>query len=178
MQKHLAKAREQTQWSETDTNIPVTDGVSIRARIYRPTSHDDDADMPVMMLAHSGGLCMGDLDTETFPCRVLCAQLKVVVIDIDYRLCPEVTFTDAVYDVLNSIKWVSDYSLYQQDISEEHELDRIECLYPPSQPLLWLRHPRCICRRIPGNTSPVPYRSRSVPPTNLWLRPALHRRAT
>ncbi|KIX93239.1 uncharacterized protein Z520_11094 [Fonsecaea multimorphosa CBS 102226] len=104
---------EQVLWTEEDRSVVVRDGHSVTIRIYRPKPshpHRSGASarrQPVMVYAHSGGWCMGGLDTEEFLCQLLAVRLGIIVVSVDYRLAPEWSYPTCVYDVYDVIKWVS-----------------------------------------------------------------------
>ena len=89
--------------------MTLRDGSSITLRIYRPTSITTD--LPVMIYSHSGGWCMGGLNTEEFICRLLVIRLRIIIISVAYRLAPEFPYPTGVYDVYDAIKWVLTTSL-------------------------------------------------------------------
>jgi acetyl esterase/lipase len=89
---------------EEERAIPVRDG-EVQVRIYRPRSSFSTG-RPVMIMSHGGGWCLGGLDTETFLCRLFCSSLDLVVVDVEYRLCPEFRYPVPVLDVFDAAKWV------------------------------------------------------------------------
>ncbi|EXJ66581.1 uncharacterized protein A1O5_10251 [Cladophialophora psammophila CBS 110553] len=95
----------QVLWTEDDRSVAVRDGHSVTVRIYRPKSHSGTR--PVMVYAHSGGWCMGGLDTEEFLCQLLCMRLGIIIVSVAYRLAPEWPYPTGVYDTYDVIKWVS-----------------------------------------------------------------------
>lgn len=92
------------KWTEEDRRIIVRDGSSITVRIYRPK--EVSTGRPVMVLAHSGGWRLGGLETEEFICRLLCMRLNLIVVNVAYRLSPEVSYPTHVFDVYDTVKWV------------------------------------------------------------------------
>jgi len=89
---------------EEDRTIPVRDG-EIRMRIYRPRSSISRG-CPVMIMSHGSGWCLCGLDTEAFLCALFCSSLDLVVVDVEYRLCPEFQYPVQVLDVFDATKWV------------------------------------------------------------------------
>ncbi|KAK5197953.1 hypothetical protein LTR92_002198 [Exophiala xenobiotica] len=92
-------------WTEEDRSIVVRDGAAITIRIYQPRSSSDSC--PVMVFAHSGGWCMGGLETEEFICQLLCIKLNIIIVSVAYRLAPEVSYPTICYDVYDAMRWVS-----------------------------------------------------------------------
>ncbi|EXJ61605.1 hypothetical protein A1O7_02033 [Cladophialophora yegresii CBS 114405] len=96
---------EQRLWTEEDRPIVVRDGNTITVRVYRPSTLPGGR--PVMVFAHSGGWCMGGLDTEEFICQFLCVKLGIIVVSVGYRLAPEWRFPTPIRDTYDVLKWVS-----------------------------------------------------------------------
>ncbi|OAP64124.1 hypothetical protein AYL99_00096 [Fonsecaea erecta] len=96
---------DQVLWTEEDRSVAVRDGHAVTIRIYRPKSHPGRR--PVMVYAHSGGWCMGGLDTEEFICQLLSMRLGIIIVSVAYRLAPEWSYPTCVFDVYDVIKWVS-----------------------------------------------------------------------
>ncbi|KAJ9605717.1 hypothetical protein H2200_009566 [Cladophialophora chaetospira] len=96
---------EQRLWTEEDRPIVLRDGHSVMIRVYRPTAHPGKR--PVMLYAHSGGWCMGGLDTEEFICQLLCMRLGIIIVSVAYRLAPEWPYPTCVLDTYDALKWVA-----------------------------------------------------------------------
>lgn len=73
-------------------------GGPLGARLYAPRHLPSGERPPLLVFYHGGGFVTGDLDTHDTPCRVLCRELDVFVLSIDYRLAPEHPFPAAVED--------------------------------------------------------------------------------
>jgi acetyl esterase/lipase len=97
------------QCDEEDRSVIVRDGTPITVRVYRPKPITTG--LPVMVYSHSGGWCLGGLDTEEFICRLLVIQLRIIIISVAYRLAPEFSYPTGVYDVYDVIKWVFDHGV-------------------------------------------------------------------
>jgi acetyl esterase/lipase len=119
-QEQLRVVVAQRRWTETDIQIPVRDGSTIQARVYNPDANSGAQVLPppiiksslppVAVMVHGGGWCMGHLDTEEFLCQYLCARLNMVVVNVAYRLCPDVPFPVPVFDVYDAMQWVEAWS--------------------------------------------------------------------
>ncbi|KIW69912.1 hypothetical protein PV04_02228 [Phialophora macrospora] len=96
---------ERRLWTEEDRPVVIRDGNVITVRIYRPLAPADTR--PVMVYAHSGGWCMGGLDTDEFVCQLLCMRLGIIIVSVGYRLAPEWPYPTPVLDVYDIMKWVS-----------------------------------------------------------------------
>ncbi len=86
----------------------VSDGTvadSIPVRVYRPEA---DGPVPTIVFFHGGGWVIGDLDTHENVCRLLCRDVGVVVVSVDYRLAPEHHFPAAVEDAYAAVRFVAE----------------------------------------------------------------------
>lgn len=104
VKKTLASLPNDAYRDEEDRTIPVRDG-EIQVRVYRPRS-SFSVSCPILIMAHGGGWCLGGLDTEAFQCRLFCSSLDLVVVNVEYRLCPEFQYPVPVLDVFDATKWV------------------------------------------------------------------------
>jgi acetyl esterase len=90
--------------STEDSTIPGPAG-DIPIRIYRP---DIDGAVPTMAFFHGGGFVIGDIETHDDQARLLCRDVEMVVVSVDYRLAPEHPFPAGFEDCLAATHWVSD----------------------------------------------------------------------
>lgn len=90
--------------SITDHVIPV-DGGQIRCRIYRPT---DQRDLPAHLTLHGGGWWQGSIDDLIGDAiaRQRCAEARVVVAAVEYRLAPEHKFPLPLDDAHHAYRWL------------------------------------------------------------------------
>jgi acetyl esterase/lipase len=58
-----------------------------------------------MNRSHGGGWCLNGLDTEAFLCGLFCSSLDLVVVDVEYPLCPEFQDLVQVLDEFDARKW-------------------------------------------------------------------------
>lgn len=101
----------------TEDNLDVTRDVDYGSRdrqrldIYRPTNVKKPR--PVVVFIHGGAWNSGDKQQYFFVARALVNQDYVVVIP-NYRLLPEATFPDFVWDTARAVRWtmrnVDDYA--------------------------------------------------------------------
>jgi acetyl esterase/lipase len=49
---------------------------------------------------------LGGLESEAAWCRSICNNVKIKVIDVDYRMAPEFLFPTAIYDSWEVVQWV------------------------------------------------------------------------
>ena len=96
---------------EEDRQMATRDHSSVVLRIYTPKAPPTDG-MPVFVMYHGGGFCLGGFDNEALLCRRLVKEFGGVVIDVDYRLAPEHVFPTAVYDAFDALKWVGNTLIF------------------------------------------------------------------
>ena len=75
----------------------AVDGRTVAVRVYRGTA---ERPAPVVVFFHSGGLVLGNLDTDHLRCLALARGAECVVVSVDYRLAPEHPFPAAHEDCL------------------------------------------------------------------------------
>ncbi|KAK5995465.1 AB hydrolase superfamily protein [Cladobotryum mycophilum] len=86
-----------------DDTIALEDGTQLPVRVYEPESKGP---WPVHVDYHGGGWGLGDLDTESHICQHYCSKANVAVIDVGYRLVPEVPFPAAITDSFGALKYI------------------------------------------------------------------------
>jgi acetyl esterase len=77
-------------------------GGPLRVRHYAPAA---TGRQPVTVYLHGGGFTIGDLDTHDEACRILCAEGRIHVLSVDYRLAPEHPFPAALDDARAALRW-------------------------------------------------------------------------
>jgi acetyl esterase len=91
-------------------------GRSIAVRVYRADGLGTDSAAPTVLFFHSGGLVLGNLDTDHARCVELARGAGCQVISVDYRLAPEHPFPAAFNDCLDLTKAVfADPTGYRAD---------------------------------------------------------------
>lgn len=90
---------------EKDHLVPMRDGCNIRCRSYTPET-EWPGGRAVYMVLHGGGFCLGDLGNVELLCRMLCKNLDIVCVNVEYRLAPEYPFPTAPDDCFDAAKWV------------------------------------------------------------------------
>ena len=92
-------------WKVSEETIATGDG-SFRVRILRPRPPAEGERMPVVIYFHGGGFFAGGLDETDLIVRQIAQDSDVVVVNVDYRLSPEVRFPVAVDDSYAALRWV------------------------------------------------------------------------
>ncbi len=73
--------------------------------VYTPKEHGESP-LPVFFSIHGGGFVMARAAMDGAYCRRIARDVGCVVVNIDYRLSPEVTYPAALDDCYGAIKWV------------------------------------------------------------------------
>jgi acetyl esterase len=87
--------------SVRDFTLPGPGG-PLPVRHYAPAAAGPQ---PLTVYVHGGGFTIGDLDTHDEACRILCAEGRVHVLAVDYRLAPEHPFPAALDDARAALRW-------------------------------------------------------------------------
>ncbi|KAL0573578.1 hypothetical protein V5O48_008374 [Marasmius crinis-equi] len=99
-----------TDYTVTDHQIPVGEGVSVLARCVVPVQRDgEDAKFPLVFHLHGGGYCLGNADTADYFLRTVSVKMRVVTVNCEYRLAPEHKFPAAYDDALAALKYVASH---------------------------------------------------------------------
>ncbi|EME38960.1 esterase-like protein [Dothistroma septosporum NZE10] len=88
-------------------NVDVTEGDvdGIKYRIYKLKG--ERGPLPIAFNTHGGGWMVGDLDTDHLLCGVIAEHTKSVVVNVDYRLTPDVAYPVPLEDSLKVYKWAA-----------------------------------------------------------------------
>ncbi|KAJ7233548.1 alpha/beta hydrolase fold-domain-containing protein [Mycena rebaudengoi] len=82
------------------------DGGEITVRCIKPTPLSGELDeFPLLYWMHGGGWIGGDLDMDDFHLRILSVELRISIVNVDYRLAPEFKFPTSVNDSYTALKW-------------------------------------------------------------------------
>lgn len=86
-------------------DVKVRDGTPITLRSYRQVAKKT-ARLPLLFYMHGGGYVYGGLETDDQTCRVLAADLDLLVLNVEYRLAPENKFPTGFEDCHDLVRWV------------------------------------------------------------------------
>lgn len=90
-------------------NVPV--------RIYTPTS-DSSEKMACLIYFHGGGFFAGNVDMYDYYLNTISIQLNIVVISVEYRLCPEHMYPAAIEDCWNVVQfYIENSQLFNTDLN-------------------------------------------------------------
>lgn len=94
-------------YSQEDIQIPVRDGRTTGARIYKPKNVPVANGLPGMLVFHGGGFAVGSFETVEWLCR-LWTDFGGVAVNVDYRHAPEHVFPAAPHDAFDATKWTAE----------------------------------------------------------------------
>jgi triacylglycerol lipase len=80
-------------------------GYGLRLVIYTP-ENNDNAKKAALLHIHGGGYVVGSPEDFDWRNQVLCQQLGVLVVSVDYRLAPEHPFPRPLEDCYAALKWL------------------------------------------------------------------------
>ncbi|KAI0482571.1 Alpha/Beta hydrolase protein [Xylariaceae sp. FL0804] len=92
-----------------DDAVTSADGACVPVKIYTPDPERFGAGPYAAHLNfHGGGFVLGDLTTESQICQSMCDGAGVVVVDVNYRHCPETVWGKCIQDAWAALNWVRD----------------------------------------------------------------------
>ncbi|KAI0689027.1 Alpha/Beta hydrolase protein, partial [Cerioporus squamosus] len=99
-----------SQYLVSDKRVPVEGPKGeITVRYVRPSGSDEDT-YPVLVWWHGGGWAIGDIDMDDNNLRTMAVELKLAIVNVDYRLAPEYPFPTPVEDCYAALKWVAEHA--------------------------------------------------------------------
>ncbi|KAK8082181.1 hypothetical protein PG996_000962 [Apiospora saccharicola] len=92
----------------SDDAVPSTDGqAQIPVKVYCPDPTKwGEGPYGVHLNFHGGGHVLGDLTTDALLCLNMREGAGVVVVDVNYRHCPEATWGKGIEDGWAAVQWV------------------------------------------------------------------------
>ncbi|EMD36096.1 hypothetical protein CERSUDRAFT_52683 [Gelatoporia subvermispora B] len=91
-------------------------GGEIAVRSYTPVVEGDEATFPLFYWIHGGGKQrnvgwqIGNLETDDDFLRILCAQFRIVIVNVNYRLVPEHKWPTNLNDAYAGLLWARFYA--------------------------------------------------------------------
>ncbi|KAI1101464.1 alpha/beta-hydrolase [Jackrogersella minutella] len=100
-------SKDVTGWERVvDAEVASQDGARIPIKIYHPDpSQFGEGPYGLHLNFHGGGFVLGDLNTESQLCLSMRDGAGVVVVDVNYRHCPETTWGKCMEDALAALLW-------------------------------------------------------------------------
>ncbi|KAI0351135.1 hypothetical protein OH77DRAFT_1411629 [Trametes cingulata] len=95
------------------------DGGQILVRCLIPVVDDASETFPVLVWYHGGAWSMGSIELDDYRLRILCVQLKLAIVNVEYRLAPEHPFPTPLEDSMAALKWTArNTSLLKVDLNK------------------------------------------------------------
>lgn len=91
-----------------EVSVPSADGYMVPVRIYKRT--DAGQELPILVYYHGGGFFGGGVQIVEQMCKVLVANLDCVVLNVDYRLCPEAHYPQPFDDCWYATRWAWEHA--------------------------------------------------------------------
>lgn len=90
-----------------DHAVPGWEGdPEVAVRVYWPEEAAAGALVPGILQIHGGGFIVGSIDTENLGSAMLAAEVRAVVVSVEYRLAPEDPYPAAVHDCYAALRWL------------------------------------------------------------------------
>ncbi|KAJ8074461.1 hypothetical protein AAF712_009152 [Marasmius tenuissimus] len=97
-----------SEYTVAEHEIPVGGGVTAFARSVVPKPRDgEDGIFPVLFWLHGGGFVVGDRNVDDYWLRIASVEVRITVVNFEYRLAPEHVFPTAVDDSFAALKFVA-----------------------------------------------------------------------
>ena len=90
-----------------ESSLPDAPSVYFTKRPPGSAEQEEEEAKDIIIYYHGGGLYVGDLDSEDLTCRRLCKELGCTVYSVNYRLMPEFSADDAVFDAMNAFRQIT-----------------------------------------------------------------------
>lgn len=89
--------------SAVEDHMIKVDSGEIRVRVYQPAGIGP---FPTVVYLHGGGWVLGAIEANELANRQLVLKSSAVVVSVDYRLAPDVTYPVPIDDAETAVKWV------------------------------------------------------------------------
>ncbi|KAK1218458.1 hypothetical protein PQX77_018856 [Marasmius sp. AFHP31] len=97
-----------SEYIVTEHEIAVGGGVTVLARSIVPTPRDgEDGAFPLLFWIHGGGFILGDRNMDDYWLRTASVEVRISVVNCEYRLAPEHPYPTAVDDCFAALKFVA-----------------------------------------------------------------------
>ncbi|KAF8208871.1 Alpha/Beta hydrolase protein [Mycena galopus ATCC 62051] len=96
-----------TEYRVNEHYIEVENG-KILVRNLVPTSKDGSGNTyPLMVWLHGGGWTNGNAELDDYQLRAICVDLKISIVNVEYRLAPENPHPTGLNDAYAALKWAA-----------------------------------------------------------------------
>lgn len=113
MRSEMIKMREQLtaegKIAGKEISVPTgTESGDMRCLIYKPEGVQGPT--PLFLNLHGGGFVMGDPEGDDYFCNLVCKELGITVISLDYPLAPETKFPKDKQAAYGMVKYVAEHA--------------------------------------------------------------------
>lgn len=99
----------------TEETVPATGSApAVRVLVASPPP-EVTRPLPALLVLHGGGFVMGAADMTAPQIAHLCAELRAMVVAVDYRLAPEHPYPAALDDCAAALAWLTDRTGVDRD---------------------------------------------------------------
>ncbi|KAL0568279.1 hypothetical protein V5O48_013708 [Marasmius crinis-equi] len=107
-QNHKSLLPQPSEYNLVDHQIDVGNGASVLARCVTPTpGPGEDGTFPLFFWVHGGGWIAGDVNMDDYHLRRTCVDLRISIVNCEYRLAPEHPFPIGLNDCYAALKYVA-----------------------------------------------------------------------
>ncbi|KAF9255262.1 alpha/beta-hydrolase [Marasmius fiardii PR-910] len=107
-QNHEPFLPKSDEYTVIDRQIEVEQGVTVNARCITPTPREgEDGLFPLLFWMHGGGWIASDANMDDYNLRRTSVDLRISVVNFEYRLAPENPFPTAPNDCFAGLKYVA-----------------------------------------------------------------------
>jgi acetyl esterase len=93
--------------TKEDRSVPGPEGApDVAVRIYRPADAGTET-LPCVFEIHGGGFIIGSIAMMEDWCQAISAELRAVVVSVEYRLAPENPFPAGLEDCYAALRWTA-----------------------------------------------------------------------
>lgn len=92
----------------THITVKSADGYEVPVRLYKRTNPGKQ--LPVFVYYHGGGFFGGSADIVEQMCQVIVENLDCVVLNVEYRLCPEAHYPQPLDDCWSATRWAYEHA--------------------------------------------------------------------
>ncbi|KAI0780345.1 Alpha/Beta hydrolase protein [Trametes elegans] len=102
----------------TEDHELAVEGGEVTVRTYRPVARDE-VTFPVFFWMYGGGFVFGHLEMDDYHLKILCVDLQIAIVAVQYRLAPEHPFPTGLNDSYTALKWtVANASYIRADFAK------------------------------------------------------------
>uniref|UniRef100_A0A0W0F0A8 Alpha/beta hydrolase fold-3 domain-containing protein n=1 Tax=Moniliophthora roreri TaxID=221103 RepID=A0A0W0F0A8_MONRR len=97
------------EYQVIDRDIDVGESTKVLARCVTPVPREGEDSFPLLFWMHGGGWTIGNVEMDDNTMRTTSVELRMSVVNCEYRLAPENPFPAAVNDTFAALKYVASH---------------------------------------------------------------------